>query len=446
MKWVTLVFAVIVATLLVGLAARPVLAASIPSATAVVTVKDFQFVPAAQIFENPVGLAIDRKGDILTGILFTGEVVKVTPEGKSSRFASLPAVAADLEPCRQARPGADPGQEPAPFMTAFALHRSGDLYVGLPNCDPDTHGIWRVHPDGSAEPFASVPLSQLPRDLAFRKNGDFPLYVTDLHDFTRSREECEAALGTPDACTLKIWSIDQNGHVDDWKESTLFYGNPDSTLPHPHGVNGIVVDEAGENVYVTITDHGRVMRIPINPDGSAGEAKIIFESPIPPNSADPRYWGMAGMTIGPDGNLYILITRTDELVALPADLPACTDSPTPTPCNESSIKVLHQGHPVDGPNHLTFSKGKADAGKHGKADLPPLYITNGGGTRVFFYNVALSLGQGSLLSGVPQIVGLIAANQQLDQTQAEEYTISIQPRPSLVRVLLSTGTTGGSGD
>jgi hypothetical protein len=47
----------------------------------------------------------------------------------------------------------------------------------------------------------------------------------------------------------------------------------------------------------------------------------MFESPIDPQSptGEPRYWGMDGITIGPDGNFYIVIVRTDELVALPPD-------------------------------------------------------------------------------------------------------------------------------
>jgi hypothetical protein len=122
-----LVLAAIVAILVMGLAERPILAqdsaAPIPSATAVVTVKDFPFAPAPQIEENAVGLAVDPKGDILTGILFTGGVEKITPAGKTSHFGSLQVAPADLEPCREARPGRDPGQEPTPFMTGFALHQ-----------------------------------------------------------------------------------------------------------------------------------------------------------------------------------------------------------------------------------------------------------------------------------------------------------------------------------
>jgi sugar lactone lactonase YvrE len=380
---------------------------------AVVTIKDFDLFVTGN---NPVGVAVDHRGDLKVGILglpvfgprSSTPIYTVTPEGESSIFTNVP-LATDLNPCRTARPGRDfvaPGvlQEPTPFMTGFAYHRNGDLYVGLPNCDPQTHGIWRVSRDGTAQPFAAVPLSQLPKGLAFT-NGGFPLYVTDLHDFTRSREDCKKALGSPNACVLKIWRIEQNGSVSVWKESSLFYGSPDSPLLHPHGVNGIVVDDSGQNVYVTVTDSGRIIRIPINRNGSAGDAQVVFEN--------FNYWGMDGITIGPDGNLYVVIVRTDQLVAVHPD--------------GTGFKVLLQGHPLDGPTQLTFGKGKAGVGA---ADLPPLYITNGSGARAFFYQVAYALGQGNLLQGLNQLVNL--------GIQTPEQIIDMKPHPSVSRVSLST--------
>ena len=394
---------------------RPVLGADpIPTAKAVVTIKDYNFFTTG---DNPVGVAVDPRGNLKVGLLglpipgprAATQVQTITPDGETSTFTGLP-LALDLAPCRSERPGRDmvaPGvmQEPTPFMTGIVYHRNGDLYAGLPNCDPNTHGIWKIAPNGTAQVFAKLPISQLPKGLAFT-NGSFPLYVTDLHDFTRSREQCRAAMGTSNACSLRIWRIDENGNVMVWLESTMFYGSPDSPLLHPHGVNGIVVDPTGQNVYVTNTDHGSVIRIPVNRDGSAGQPKAIFE--------DENYWGMDGITFGPDGNLYIVIVRTDQLVALHPD--------------GTGFKVLLQGHPLDGPTQLTFGNRNPSADP---ADLPPLYITNGSGARVFYFNVAMfGLGQGNLLTGLTQMVNMNF------RTAAD--VIELHPRPSVIRVLLST--------
>jgi sugar lactone lactonase YvrE len=238
-------------------------------------------------------------------------------------------------------------------------------------------------------------------------------------------------MGTANACTLRIWRIDSNRTVRVWKESTLLYGDVNSPLLHPHGVNGIAVDKAGNAVYVTVTDFGRIIRIPIKRDGTAGEAEVIFESPIddenPLNAGKPRYWGMDGITIGPDGHLYIVIVRTDELVALPPD--------------GGSIQVLVQGHPLDGPTQLTFGKGREGKADEDGKPLFPLYITNGSGRRVFFVNFARFLGQGNLLAGISQLItGVPSFNIPPQITEME--AIGLQPRPSVVRVLLGMGDDG----
>jgi hypothetical protein len=428
MKRLTLILAIIVATLAVGLTERSVLAASIPSATAVVTVKDFQFTSTFSVTENAVGLEIDDKGDVLTGILFTGEIQKITPEGKASHFAQLPVVnPVPPPPICPLRPDPPPAaQVRTAFMTGFARHKNGDLYVGLPTCDPATNGIWRVSPDGSqTELFASLPVEDLPRGLALT-NAEFPLYVTNLHDFRpeKTRANCKAALGTADPnddCTLKVWRISSTGEVETWVESALFYGNPDSPLDHPHGVSGIVVDEAGQNVYTTVTDYGRVVRIPIENDGRAGNLEVVFETDLDKPAEQRELFGIDGIKIGPDGNFYIVSIRTDQLIGIRP--------------GENTHTVIVAGHPLDGPTQLAFGKRRLSDGTRGKGTLPPLYIASGTGRRAFFLGVIVSLGQGSILSGVEQFVemGII--------TEAE--AIALQPRPSVVRVLLSTETTGG---
>ena len=71
-------------------------------------------------------------------------------------------------------------------------------------------------------------------------------------------------------------------------------------------------------MYVTVTDYGRVIRIPIEPDGKAGELEVIFENE-PDKPAEQRaLFGIDGIKIGPDGNFYIVSIRTDQLVGDPS--------------------------------------------------------------------------------------------------------------------------------
>jgi sugar lactone lactonase YvrE len=198
----------------------------------------------------------------------------------------------------------------------------------------------------------------------------------------------------------------------------LFYGNPDSPLDHPHGVNGIVVDKEGKNVYVTVTDYGRVVQIPIKRNGKAGEPKVIFESEPDKSPEQRALFGIDGIKIGPDGNFYIVVIRTDQLVAIkPGD---------------STHTVIVEGHPLDGPTQLAFGsnqRGKGDdENDHRVKSLPPLYIANGTGRRAFFLGIAAGQGGGSLWNGVKYLIdnGIIT----------EDQAIGLQPRPSVARVLL----------
>jgi hypothetical protein len=138
------------------------------------------------------------------------------------------------------------------------------------------------------------------------------------------------------------------------------------------------------NVYVTVTDYGRVIRIPIEPDGGAGTLEIIFESD-PDKPAEQRdLFGIDGIKVGPDGNFYIVVIRTDQLVAIRP--------------GASTHSVIVDGHPLDGPTQLVFGL------DNGVEPLPPLYIANGAERRAFLLGIASSLGGGSLLNGVAQLV------------------------------------------
>ena len=45
-------------------------------------------------------------------------------------------------------------------------------------------------------------------------------------------------------------------------------------LGFPVGANGVAVWK--RDLYVAVTEHGRIVRIPILPDGSAGEAEVLL--------------------------------------------------------------------------------------------------------------------------------------------------------------------------
>ena len=259
--------------------------------------------------ENPEALAVDADGNIYFGLAFTGEIRKLTPAGEVTSYANLPS----------------PGNG---FMVGMIFDDAGDLFVGMGSFDPETHGIWRVSPDGEAELFASLPVEGQPNGIELDEQGN--MYVTD----------------TPRG---GIWKIDSTGNVSDWLNDDLLLGVFPTGLPgllgFPIGANGIVFDATFENLYVAVTEFGRLVKIPVNEDGSAGVPEVFIEH-------TDLLLGMDGIVFGPDGNIYAAIVIQNRIISI---------SPS------GGIKVIAQGGDFQNPSDVKFGIG---------ADSNTLYIAN----------------------------------------------------------------------
>jgi sugar lactone lactonase YvrE len=83
------------------------------------------------------------------------------------------------------------------------------------------------------------------------------------------------------------------------------------------------------NVYVTNTDYGRLIKIPVNGDGSAGKAAVIKEDCSTLVGAD-------GLLIDQKDNTFIIaLNILNEVVRIPMD--------------GSSVTVLASGDPLVNP-------------------------------------------------------------------------------------------------
>ncbi|MFQ6011878.1 MAG: SMP-30/gluconolactonase/LRE family protein [Nitrososphaerales archaeon] len=267
------------------------------------------FDPSAS--EAPEGIAVDGNGNVYIGLAFTGEVRKIAPDGSVSSFAQLPS----------------PGNG---FMTGLAVDSSGALFIALASFD-ENHGIWRVNADGSdAKIFASLTANGgpdgLPNALDFDNNGN--LYASDT-------------LGG------RIWKIDQSGTVSVWTADPLLKGaGPhEPPLPPTIGANGIAFDNQKRNLYVANTDLGRIIKIPLGQDGSAGVASVFAEDQAGLGGAD-------GITFDRDGNLYVALVTQDKVVVI---------------LEGGGISTIAEGPPLQNPAVVRFG---ADGNEN------TLYITN----------------------------------------------------------------------
>lgn len=221
---------------------------------------------------GPENLAIDDEGHVYMTMNLSGEIRRLD-------FEDALATGLDIDDTALVATLPAGGG----FTTGIA-EAAGDLYVALPAFSDDDRGVWRVPPGGPAptSPFAHLPDSGL-------LNGV-------LHDVQRHR------LLVTDSFLGRIWSVElTDGAVDTWSDDALLDPGPFI------GANGIAMDKRGD-VFVAHLDHGRVLRIPMGADGSAGAAEVVVE--------DARLVGADGLTFHRGTTLYVAVNGQDRVVRI----------------------------------------------------------------------------------------------------------------------------------
>src|SRR5206468_13022075 len=123
-----------------------------------------------------------------------------------------------------------------------------------------------------------------PNGLAFGPGGD--LYVTD------------SILGA-------VWRLPRGGGTSEiWEQSPLLAGTGVFGLGFPLGANGIGYRN-GE-LFVTNTEIGSIVRIPVLPDGSAGTPRLVAQG--------AALFGADGITVDVAGNLYVAVNPQSTIV------------------------------------------------------------------------------------------------------------------------------------
>jgi len=178
--------------------------------------------------------------------------------------------------------------------------------------------VWRTDPDtGIVEKFATLDHNGFPNDMAFEDDGSF--FVTD------------SFLG-------RLYHIDASGNATVAVSDPLLRGNPaDQAFPtHDFGVNGIAWDQAEQNLYVSVTDFGRIVRIPFNCRG-LGRPKVVAET--------PRLKGIDGIALDRNGTIYAAV-NTQYLIA--------------TVDHRGSVSVYAQSALFDSPSAVAFGGTRRD--------------------------------------------------------------------------------------
>jgi sugar lactone lactonase YvrE len=210
----------------------------------------------------PENLVFDHRGNLFLNLAASGEIRKFAPDGTQSDLAVL-----------------RPGTGAANFLAGLAVDGQDNVYAALAShnvAGSDTHGIWRIRPDGTKELFAALDPQGVPNQPLFDTRGN--LLVSD------------SFLGT-------IWSIARDGTVHTWLSDPLLQGDTSTcNFPLPFGVNGMVFDSHW-NLLVVNTSKALLLRIPVKPDGSAGSPSVVA-------SGCANLEGADGITIDNQDNVY----------------------------------------------------------------------------------------------------------------------------------------------
>lgn len=212
--------------------------------------------PAPTALEN---LVIDPAGDIFATSLTNGAIFRVTPAGASSVFGQVPGSAAGI-----------------------ARDTDGALIVtGGTN-------VYRLAPNGAASVAASVAGASF-------LNGVTPF--------------SPGVVLVADSRAGTVWQVDVNtGQSRPWSVDPRLA--PAAGAAVAVGANGVKI--FGDDVYVSNTSSGVVLRIPILPDGTAGAASI-YASNIP----------LDDFAFAVDGTLFGATQRGNSVVSLtPGGVPA----------------------------------------------------------------------------------------------------------------------------
>lgn len=254
------------------------------------------FVKFAPSFDqHPESIALDSAGNAYTSSFNTfpvGKLIKVTPDARAYLRVVLPA-------------GDDLG---------VTTDRRGDVYVLVNATDPANTGLWRLAPYNAAPKLvANLPDSGLLNALAFDYRGN--TYITD-------------------SFKPNIYRVDENGQTTTWVHDPANLGGvasgPCGTFPAAVGANGIAL--FGNTVYVLNTTQGKIIRYPIESDGSAGPPSLL---------AGPtcELWGLDGQAFDILGNLYVAVNIQNKIVKVDryGELSTIASAPTSPLNNPTGI-------------------------------------------------------------------------------------------------------------
>jgi sugar lactone lactonase YvrE len=305
------------------------------------------FIPMPGV--SPRGVAVDKVGNVYVSVgevrakLEYIQIRKFTPAGEQLFSVEI-------------------GQG---TIGGLAVTADGDLYVAM--AAGLNKGVYRMDREGQIELLPGSNQIFFANGLAFDERGT--LYVTESVSLTIFTPQ-----GKP-AGPGSIWRIPRGGEAKLWMRDELLRGTGGLGQPVWIGANGIAYYHG--NLYVTNTEKGTVMRIPVQKDGSAGVPEVwttlqeVFESPL---AGFPIPVMGDGIALDVHGNLYVAVLTRSAVVRI-----NLLDKSQQTVAAFRFPDYLPLYAPLDFPASLVFGTGKGERTSlfvtnlgMGKGLVPPL--------------------------------------------------------------------------
>ncbi len=231
--------------------------------------------------QRPEGIAIGPHGEIYVAMPRLGQIWEVDRNGDHAVFATI-----------------DPNPSTgAPGALGLAVDGGGYVYAALASFNPDTHGVYRISPAGDATRLDGSNQISWPNAIGLDERGN--VYITDT------------CVGVSPGCGGAVWHYpDEHGGTSPWSGDPLLAGtgalHAIIGTPTPLGANGIAYWRHG--LYVANTEQGSVVRIPIQSDGSAGEARVLAQA--------PALFTVDGITVDARGDVYAMVIGADRIIRI----------------------------------------------------------------------------------------------------------------------------------
>jgi len=232
---------------------------------------------------------------------------------------------------------------------------NGDLYIAV--AAGTARGVYRMDREGQIELLPGSNQIFFANGLAFDDVGT--LYIT----------ESVSPFSSPPG-QGGIWRIPRGGQAELCLRGVLLTGTGALGQPVPIGANGIAYFHG--DLYVTNTEKGTVLRMPVWPDGSVGVPEVwttleeVTESPL---AGAPLPVMGDGIALDVHGNLYVAVLTRSAIVRI-----NISDKSQETVAAFRVPDNLPLYAPLDFPASLFFGTGKGERTN--------LFVTNLGMGRV----------------------------------------------------------------